>query len=272
MNVRGEQRRMDVLLRGRGGALPREAFGLYARRGFTLVEMVLSLSILGIITLLSFVSFDAALNAWKVGSEFSERISHADLVMDQLVMGLRSAYYPDTRNPVGEYGFQLVDNGNDEEARDVMTWTKIGTSLVGEEAPYAGTPHRIEVGVYEGKELGVKGMGYRAWRQDFNVEEFDPADVEPVFLSEEVIGLNCRMLDPNMSSDPDAELEWVDVWEGDYSNRLPRVVEVTLFLENPEKDRKRSAKPIEIKRLVPVPVAYISWGEKKDTQTSGGKK
>jgi len=234
-------------------------------RGFTLVEMVLAMSILGVITLLVFFTFDAALNAWRAGSAFSERISHADFVMDQVSMGLRSAFYPDARNVAPEYGFQIQDNGNDSGARDMFSWTKIGTALVGEDAPYAGTPHRIEVGMYD-VPGGGKGFGYRAWRQDFNVEDFDAGKIEPIILSEEIIGVNCRMLDPDMSNDPDADLEWIDDWEGSYSNRLPRVVEITLYVENPEKDRKHNAKPIAISRLVTIPVAYISWGEKPQDQ------
>jgi len=229
--------------------------------------MVLALSILGVITLLVFFTFDAALNAWRAGNVFSERISHADFVMDQMSMGLRSAFYPDARNVSPEYGFQIEDNGNDSGARDKFSWTKIGTALVGEDAPYAGTPHRIEVGMYD-LPGGAKGFGYRAWRQDFNVEDFDASKVEPIILSEEIIGVNARMLDPNMSNDPDADLEWIDDWEGSYSNSLPRVVEVTLYLENPEKDRKRNAEPIAIRRLVTIPVAYISWGEKPQEQQS----
>ena len=241
------------------------------KKGFTLIEAVLSLSILGIITLLTFFTFDAALNAWRAGSDFSERIIYADFVMDQVAMGLRSAFYPDARNIAPDYGFQLYDNGGDENARDVFSWTKLGSAIVGEDAPYAGTPHRVEVGMFNVGKTGEKALGYRAWRQDFNVEDFDASTIEPVFLSDEIIGLNCRMLDPNMSSDPDADLEWTDTWEGDFTNRLPRAVEVTLYVENPEKERKRNAKPVPISRIVTIPAAYISWGEKpQERQTGGG--
>ena len=239
------------------------------KKGFTMVEMILTLTILSVVMMLSFLSFDAVVGAWKAGSEFSENTSYADFVMDQLAMGLRSAYYPDAQRVAGDYGFQMEDNGNDDRAADKISWTKIGAALVGEEAPYAGTPHRIEAGMFDTGTRDEKGFGFRAWRQDFNLEDFDPSKIEPVILSTEVIGFNCKMLDPEMSNDPDADLEWVDVWEGDYTNRLPRVVELTLYVENPEKARRRNADPVAIRRLVTIPVSYISWGEKRAARGTG---
>lgn len=254
--------------------------GARPHTGFTMVEMVLAISILGIITLLVFYTFDVAVSSWRAGTEFSERINHADFVMDQLVMGLRSAYYPDAGRIVPEYGLQLFDDGNDENALDTLAWTKIGSSLVGADAPYAGVPHRIELGVMEEKGRRssdtVKGLAYRAWRQDLNPEDFDPEDVEPVFISPQVIGFNCRMLDPAQAKfdvDKSIDLEWLDVWEGDHSNRIPYVVEVTLYLDNPENEKtRRSSKsePLAVRRIVQLPMADLSWNPRSSGGRSGG--
>lgn len=237
------------------------------RTGLTLIELMLAVTILGVITIVAYFSFDAAVQGWRAGTELSDSLNHADFAMEQLAMGLRSAFYPsgDGNTVVPAYGFQMDNAGSENEPRDVLRWVKIGSALVGAGAPYAGTPHHIEVSVRAADELDTSeevGLAVRAWRLDLQPEDFKPEEVKPVFLSSRVLGLNCRMLDPKMD-EASEELEWLDTWEGDLTNRLPRAIELTLVLPPPRLD----GEPVTIRRIVELPLAELSWSARSSTST-----
>ncbi|MDD5708095.1 MAG: prepilin-type N-terminal cleavage/methylation domain-containing protein [Kiritimatiellae bacterium] len=246
-------------------------------RGLTLIELLLAIVLLTIVTAVTYFSFDAGAKAWRAGTELADSLHHADYVIEQLAMGLRSAYYPDAERPVGAYGFVLSDSGEGENAHDTISWVKLGTALVGADSPVAGTPHRIEVTVAPPDDRADDtaaregGLAVRAWRLAALPEDFDPSkDVSTLVLTPRVVGLNCRVLDPEnnlMEGDApsaDDELEWSDVWTDDYTNRLPYAVEVSLYLAPADSH----SDPLEVKRIVELPLAPLAW---RDKGAAGGK-
>ncbi len=239
-------------------------------RGFTLIELMLAVTLMAAIAAVTYFSFDAGTRAWRTGTELANSLHHADYVLEQLAMGLRSACYPDAATPTGRFGMTLVNNGDGEQARDTLGWVKLGTALVGADSPIVGTPHRVEVSVVDpgqsevpGQEAG--GLSVIAWRIVALSEDFDPkASVKPMILTSRVVGFNCRVLNPeNNLQEGDApsaddELKWDDEWENDFTNRLPYAVELSLYLE-PARERDP---PLEVKRIVEIPLAPLSWSDK----------
>ena len=136
--------------------------------GFTLLEMILAVTILSVVMIVAFYSFNAAVRSWIAGNDYINGITHADYVLEQIAMGLRSAYYPDTGRVEGTYGMTLIDDGEGPMARDRLTWVKIGSALVGADADYADTPHRIEIAVLDEGDTKADydggGFAFRAWR------------------------------------------------------------------------------------------------------------
>ncbi len=233
------------------------------RGGFTLLELIMAIMIMSVMMLLSFFCFDAVVQSWNAGIEMSESMGQADHVMEQVVSGLRSAYYPDTGAQLDDYGFQFSDGGEGPEARDGISWVKIGRALVGEECGFADSPHRVNLYVDDGKKSDSMGLAVSAWRVDLQLDEFDPEkDVTPVSLSPRVIGLNCRMLDKDQPM-KDEEPNWQDEWK--FSNSLPKAVELTLYMEPPKED----AEPLEVKRIIEIPMFDLSQNPRKKGKTSG---
>ncbi len=216
--------------------------------------------------LISFFCFNAVVQAWNAGIEVSDAMGQADYVMEQLVSGLRSAYFPDTGDAPYEFGFQLHDNGEDEDAMDSISWVKLGSALVGEDCGFAESPHRI--GVYVGGDDDERGLRATAWRVDLQLDDFDPAeDVKAIGLSPRVIAFNCRVLDKDQP-EKDDEPNWQDEWST--SNSIPKAVELTLYMEPPESAEKKD--PIEVKRIVKIPLWDISQNpRRKDGGKSGDK-
>ena len=218
--------------------------------GFTLVEILLALTLLGMLTIMLFSSFYSVIRAWEAGRAAIDSEGHADYLMEQLAAALRSAYTPG----IGEkYGLVFTDDGEEADARDTIEWTKTGPALVGEDAEFAQVPHRVRVTVTEKDGEHPGGFTVRAWRQDLQLDEFNPEeDTAELCLSPKVVGFNCRMLDPDQEKTVDDEINWVDEWTK--TNTLPTAIEITLWMEPAEKGED----PIEAKRIVEIPMGPLS--------------
>ena len=99
-------------------------------------------------------------------------------------------------------------------------------------------------------------------------ETFEPEDdVDQVFIARRVTGFNCRMKDPASENlVGESEIEWIDEW--DDTNRLPRVVEITLWMEPLDEGEE----PIELKRIIEIPLAPLSWGRSSSGSVAPPKK
>ncbi|MBQ2282287.1 MAG: prepilin-type N-terminal cleavage/methylation domain-containing protein [Kiritimatiellae bacterium] len=233
------------------------------RRGFTLIEVLLAVGILGIVAGVVATTLSTAVEVWRQSKIIADRNHHGDAVMEQVVMSLRSAYYPEGTEPSYEYGFSIEDDGNESpNARDKLSWVKIGSSLIGEDVPWAGSAHRVELFVEDGGEN--QGIYVKAWQLVGLEDDFDPEeDVEPILLSDEVVSLNCRMIDPDKTLEPLDEIEWLDEWAE--SNRIPTKVEITIAIQQ----KGSREEPTEYVRTVEIPMAKLSWDL---VDTSKGKK
>ncbi len=253
-------------------------------RGFTLVELILAITLLAMVTVTAYMCLSTATRSWRVGTETADAINHGDYIMEQLLMGLRSAYYPDVNSvngSSGQYGMQLVNDGDEEAARDTLSWVKLGSALVGTESEVANTPHKVVLSVVgkgesEDETLAQGGLVLKAWRMTALPEDFDPDDeefVKPMLLMPGIVALDFRVFNPKDNLEAgklpgveeenefelDDEKKWIDDdWTGDYTNRLPYAVEATLYLEPPNE----RSDPIKVQRVTTLPTAFLSWPEK----------
>jgi hypothetical protein len=163
-------------------------------------------------------------------------------------------YYPNT-GVNSAYGFWQDDRGSGANAADTICWVKLGTALVGKDAPYAGGPHRVKVGM-EQTEDGKDALAIRAWGLLSEVEDFDEDDIDPTFYAMRIVGVDYRFQDPESEEDED-RIEWIDFWEE--TNRIPEAIEISVYMA-PLEDRER---PIEVKRIVEIPLAGLAWPGKR---------
>lgn len=212
--------------------------------GFTLLEILLAVALLAVATTVTYMSFSTVASAWKRGQALSFDIHHADFVMEQLEMALRSAYYQDRT-----CGFTLEDGGEGAGSSDAISWVKLGSALVGADCPFVGTPHRVKFFLEDGKD-GEKWAAITAWRVRGQADDFDPDKLDPIPISKGIKGFNCRPRDP-LNKD---EVEWLDEWED--TNKIPTAVEVTLYMSPLDEGED----PVEIRRIIELPVAPLAWG------------
>ena len=218
------------------------------RQGFTLLELMLAITILAAVSGVSYMAFSTVTRAWKRGQALTDAIHHGDYVLDQLVMALRSAYFPDAPRAKG-YGLQVTDESDGPNADDRISWVKLGGALVGQNCPFADSPHRIEFTVKDHE--GQRQVAVKAWRILGQPEDFDPSEELFTFLSRRVTGFDCRCALKLDGKD----IDWEDEWEDDNTNKLPKYVELTLYLTPVDEGRE----PVELKRIVELPAAPLSW-------------
>lgn len=235
------------------------------KSGLTLIELLLAISILAVMSVVTYLCFDIVVRTWQTGTEIAATAGQGEYVVEQLAAGLRSAYYPDTGKSDYAYGFTLADGGDSETTTDTIGWTKTGAALVGEDASFVDIPHRVTVKIQEYGTNGSDGDGLsvQAYRQALQLDDFNPeTDIEFALIAPKVVGFNCRVLDKDQPVKDDLP-NWVDEWK--WSNSLPNKVELTLYL----KPDKEGEEPIEIKRIVSIPMADFSQNpEKQDTSQS----
>ncbi|MDD5482300.1 MAG: prepilin-type N-terminal cleavage/methylation domain-containing protein [Kiritimatiellae bacterium] len=252
-----------------------------AAGGFTLIELLVAMALMVIALGITFSTFYSISKAWQRGQGMADSLNRGEFVMEQVVDGLRSAFFP-VRQPSqdqaagvqtnatntsatgaaaavsssSDYGFMLEDDGEGAEARDAIGWVKTGIALLGNENPLWRGLHRVRISVEEDED-GRLALASRAWRPYGNAVDFAPEEVAPFFISEKILGMNCRVA---REPDDDEGWKWEDEWEGmERTNRLPLAVEIVLYLAPPEKN----GETVEIRRVVEIPVAPLSWSAGK---------
>ena len=103
------------------------------RRGFTMLELLMAIVLLGGITAVTAMTFSVITNGWQTSTEYMDKMQRADYGLDQVVSALRSLYYPHDGEQSYDYGFILQDNGegDDPDSSDVIEWSKMGAAIVG---------------------------------------------------------------------------------------------------------------------------------------------
>lgn len=209
-----------------------------AQTGFTLLELLVALAILAIAFTVIWSTFSAGVTAWQRGGQLLDNMRHADFVAEQLVSALRSAAYFPSRPE--KYGFRLKTRSLRYPA-DRISWVTSSSAFMPPDSPWRHALHRI-VFTIENNDRGEPAVAIRALTHLTEEEDADEMDVEPWFVSSDVVGFRCRFYDFEKDS-------WSSDWED--TNSIPSLVEITLYMEPLEKYDP----PITIKRLVVIPVA-----------------
>lgn len=243
-----------------------------SRRGFTMVELLVSIFILGFISTLSFMLYSTVSESWVTATDYIDRMQRSDYALEQVVSGLRSMYYPHAGQQDENYGFYLSDNGDGDDPRssDVIEWAKVGSAIVGNKDSAVDTVHRVQLMILEEgnrdyqEPIEVTGLYARMCpdpalrpQRDKNVREKDYSmgnqDLyQPVLVAEGVVGFNCRVMKSPDDADGDvSKATFEDTWAT--SNTVPYKVQMTFWVADPgEKSYRTNTSPIM--RIVRIPV------------------
>lgn len=223
---------------------------LHRSAGFTLLELLVAMTILVIAFAVIWQTFSSTIGAWRRGGELLDELRHGDFVMEQLVSALRSTAFFESRP--GKYGFALKNSDKTYPA-DKLSWVTASSAFMPPDSPLMNSLHRIVFSIEDGPD-GELGVAIRAYPQLAEIEE---DDVDPWFVSSEVKGIDCRVYDIFADS-PDWESEWED------TNAVPSLLEITLYMDPLEE----YGDPVKIQRIIEIPVARKV--DRKVEQDEGG--
>lgn len=251
------------------------------RHGFTMIEMLLATMLVGVLTALSVMTFHAVTNGWQVSTDYLDKIQRTDYALNQLVIALRSSYYPETANE--EYGFYdpYDREGNRPSDSDIIEWTKKGSALIGSENAMADSVHKVRVMVLEEgdtedgdddkfekfrfrepiKKTGLyarafvdPGLASKTTQKD-NQEYYQ----QPTLIADGVVGFRCRTIkEPPTTANGTAGKKGEydkDKLEDEYTDKkFPYKVEITLFINKKDETFLSQGEKATIVRTVRIPI------------------
>lgn len=261
------------------------------KRGFTLLELLLAVVLLGLMTTVSIATYRAITTGWRVSRDYVDRLERTDYALDQLVSALRGAYYPHEGRQNADFGFLLIDNGDGEDPRssDVIEWTKTGAALVGDQAS-GDALHRVQVRVLEegdsswGVRISRTGLYARvrpmagvvtssSATDDEKSYTFDNAELyAPVLIAKDVEGFNCRVKEKK--PDSASKKESADAYEDEFlsTNALPYQVQMTFYVLKEDPDYVSQKTRVPLMRSVILPLHKQSLdGAALSQDTKGGR-
>ena len=239
------------------------------RRGFTMIELLLAVMLVGVMTVVCMFTFNAVSHGWQISTDYMDKMQRTDFALNQVISGLRSMYYPHDGKQDERYGFTLTNNGDGEDPKtsDVITWSKTGSAIVGNKSSVADTVHCVQIMVLEEgnsdyrDEVEVTGL-YARQCPDVALRPKDDTDIDysftndemyqPVLIADGIVGFNCRVLKTaeNVKSENDDR-----AFEDEFaeSNSVPYKVELTFRMADPE-GRSYRSNTAPLMRIVRIPI------------------
>jgi prepilin-type N-terminal cleavage/methylation domain-containing protein len=207
--------------------------------GFTLVEVVITLTILGFICLIIFGAFRLGLSAWERGEFVKDEYQKARIVSQLITQQVKSAV-PFKIKPQQAEGDYLAFEGGARSLRFVSCLPVRGKQ-----------PEGLVYANYEFKDEGSEGgrlilYEEKVLNKDFFAEQ--PKEEHGVSLLE---GVSSVRFEYFREEDPlnNQQEEWLEEWNAKDEKRLPKAFKMTIIRKN---QQGKEEPPITVLASVPA--------------------
>ena len=223
-------------------------------RGFTLLEMVITMTILGLILLIIFGAFRLGITAWEKGESSREEYQKTRAVSQLISRQLKSIvpYKVKTEKAEGDY---LAFEGNARSLKFVSALSM-----------RTKQPEGFVYGIYEFKEGGGKGGRLMAYERRVlvrkNFFEEEPKEGSGIPLIEGISDVRFEYFQEEDSLKNRKE-EWVEEWNAKEEKDLPRAVRMTVTYNNKLSEKQ------EISLSLLASIAANQFEDVKPGSTSG---
>lgn len=207
--------------------------------GFTLIEVVITLTILGLICLIIFGAFRLGLSAWERGESVKDEYQKVRIVSQLITQQVKSAV-PYKIKPQKAEGDYLAFEGDAHSLKFVSA------------LPIRGKrPEGLVYATYEFKEEGSEGgrlivYEEKVLNKDFFAEE--PKEELAVSLLEGVSSVRFEYFREEDAVNNQPE-EWVEEWQAKDEKRLPKALKMTIILKN---HKGKEETPIKVLASLPA--------------------
>ncbi len=208
--------------------IPEFSFGRRVARGFTLVEVMITLTILGFILLMIFGVFRLGLSAWEKGEGLKEDQQRARITSQLIARQVKSMvpYKIKTRKAEGDY---LAFEGKARSVKFVSTLPLKG-----------GQSQGFVYVIYEFQKNG-KGDGTlllyeeRVLNRDFMKDPSKEETGIPLMERLQEVRFEYYREEDTQKNEPG---EWVEEWNAQEIRELPRAMRITVFSKKAEKSEE----------------------------------
>ena len=214
-------------------ASPRNAF---TTTGFTLVEVMITMTILGFILLIIFGGFRLSFSAWERGDSTKEELQRRRIISQLISQQIKSIvpYRIKTEKAEGDY---LAFQGKSKSLKFVSA-LPIRTKR----------PEGFVYAIYEFKEGRLLLYEQRVLNRNFFEEE--PREETGISLLE---GISNIRFEYYREADKEKNIteEWVEEWSAKEEKKLPKLLRMTFSFKN-HKDGKEEEPPIQLMASIPA--------------------
>jgi general secretion pathway protein J len=207
-------------------------------QGFTLIEVVITLTLLGFIVLIIFGAFRLGLSAWERGESTKEEYQRLRMISELISQQVKSAvpYKIKSEKAEGDY---LAFEGTAHSVKFVSALSM-----------KARNPEGFVYAIYQFKEEGNEAgrlilFEQRVVNRDFFAEEPSEDSGHPLLE-----GISTVRFEYYREEDPskDWKEEWVDEWNARDERELPKAFRMTIVQKNQEGNKNA---PITLMTCLP---------------------
>ena len=262
-----------------------------------MIELLLATMLVGVLTTLSVLTFHAVTRGWQASTDFLDKVQRTDYALNQLIIALRSSYYPEEGGE--NYGFfdPYDREGSRPRDSDIIEWTKKGSALIGSENAMADSVHKVRVMILEEgdtedgddeefekfrfkepvKKTGLYARAFVDPALAYQGTEKDTQEFyqQPTLVADGVVGFRCRTI-----KEPPTEANGMAGQKGGYEKdkledeykdkKFPYKVELTLTIEKRDDDWQSQRERQTIVRIVRIPI-YEFASEASASPSSSSK-
>jgi general secretion pathway protein J len=190
-------------------------------KGFTLLEIMISIGILVVILTIVYNTFNSSIRAFTTIDDYGDAYGEARFVLNRMSEEIGSIYFSGENPKTGLLG---EDKDEDDLPFDSLHFTSLSHIRWVKDSRES---ELCEIGYYlETDREREKTFLFR--REDWNVDGALEEGGITLELAEEIDGLNFRYYDGE---------EWVDDWDSEEKGGLPKAIEVVLLVEDPSRKR-----------------------------------
>jgi prepilin-type N-terminal cleavage/methylation domain-containing protein len=203
------------------------------QHAFTLLEIMLAVTILALVGTAVYATWSAGLKGWKRSASITESLQRERVVMEMLAELTQSAVYFNSANSLYEFR-----GTHEEQTGDSISFVTGSDLLLPATEAVAAGMRRVTISL----ERDTRGNPFLGIANAPALQLDDAPEAPTHFLSANVCGFRVRYRDPRSSS-------WVEKWEE--ANLMPSAIEYTVaFGANDGR-----TPPVVVTRAVDLPVA-----------------
>ena len=213
------------------------SFRAHSRTGFTLLEIILAVTMLALVITAVYGTWNAALKSWKRGTDVAETFQRQRIVMDTLSELAQSMTFFNSQSALYTVIAEHGRNGDDS-----VSFVTASDVLLPQSESLAAGMRRVTISLARGD----RNRSYLALMNEPALEVQDKSGPATTHvLSTDVTGFYVRYRSPRDGS-------WSDEWAEE--NLPPAAIEFTLVFGGGD----RRAPPVVVTRAVELPAAQYA--------------